>query len=117
MRRLTILSIALLCGCGGSQLRTQAATLNTGASKEAVIAQLGPPGNRSVSGRYEALQWCRTGLDATGDMYVSAILLDGRLYRITSENARVVKVGFCSAGYPPIDWGSMDGRVTVEQPR
>ena len=109
---LLLLILLSLCGCGGQNLRAQVSSLNPGQSKEQVLAVLGPPGNRSFSGNAEAWQYCRTGTELTRDTYATVWFLDGRVHRVTTEQAQIV-VGLCSGGYPTIDWGQMDARVTV----
>jgi len=115
MGRFVILALVILCGCGGHDLRAQVSSLNPGQSKEQVLAVLGPAGNRSFSGNAEAWQYCRTGTDMAGDTYATVWFLDGRVHRVTTQQATIVKFGRCSSGYPAIDWGQMDARVKVEQ--
>ena len=108
----TVITLVIVCGCAGTDLRTQTASLNPGQSKEQVLSVLGPPGNRSFSGNAEAWQYCRTGIQV--DTYTTVWFLDGKVHRVTSQEAALA-AGMCTVSYPTIDWGQMDTRITVRR--
>jgi hypothetical protein len=95
-------------------LRSQTASLNPG-PKEQVLAVLGPPGDRSFSGHAEAWQYCRTGMQS--DTFTTVWFVDGKVYRVTNQDAALVEWGPCSTKYPTVDWGQVpaDLKIRIEQ--
>ena len=103
-----IIPMILLASCASVGASSAVAVaVQTGESKEQVLAQLGPPGDRQFRGENEALQYCRTiGNWIMGDRSGEYTVI--WLYRGRVTGVSTYRVGLgtrrCEAAFTTLDW-------------
>ena len=107
-------AILALTACTGDRIRANSMLIGPGDSREAVIAAMGPPENRTFRGSAEAWQYCSTGL--TGDTYRTVWLVNGKVASLTSRTTESHAPVLCAGFFPEVDWGQVppDVRIAIE---
>lgn len=103
---------AMLCACSTAGVVNRAAfmQMQPGMTRDAVIATMGEPGNRTFRDESEALQYCRTGMMT--DEYFTVWLVRGVVRAVSTENAYIAE-GSCGGRYPTMDWSKAPSEVRV----
>jgi len=111
---LILLAAFGLAACSGPMKKTM--ELRPGVPKEAVLAAMGTPYDRSFSGDNEA--WQYMSVVGYGQCeYVTVWLQSGVLHSVTSR--RGASIAGCGLGSQPVDWGQfkpypVDVQVSVK---
>jgi len=100
MTRMIIVMIAFFLSACANQLMKKSILLEPGMTKEELVANLGPPGNRQFKGNKEAWQYCETG--GMVDDYVVVWLVHGKVAGTQSYNNS--RPGFCSSFFRTVNW-------------
>jgi len=106
-----LLFASLLFGCASFDKRIN--TIQTGDSKEKVIAILGEPEDRQFNGKNEAWQYCKTGTGFGMCGYRTIWFYEGRVTGINSYSMNCVGPGSCGAHFKTIKWEDAPDR-TIE---
>lgn len=101
MTRFAILALIALTSCG--TLQNSALKVNSGDTKEQVIAAMGQPQDRQFQGEDEVWQFCQTGAGFGYHDYRVVWFYRGRVTGITSYKDHTPASG-CAGHFKPVQW-------------